>query len=135
MSNVSITPRHAEEIRTGQRCPYCLRRSVLRLHRCWGYMYICVPCDARVGCHKDTRVALGRLANAELRQAKKSAHCWFDPLWKGGHMHRKQAYAWLSATLGIPGEHTHIGMFDLDQCNATIEACKAYFVKLSNDLL
>jgi hypothetical protein len=80
-----------------------------------------------VGTHKNSKEhkPLGRLANAELRAAKKRAHAAFDPLWKSGHMKRGSAYAWLSDTLGIDKKDAHIGMFDVERCNAVVEAVKA----------
>ena len=97
----------------------------------------CAPCDAYVGCHPpvkangkggqgDGTVPLGRLANAELRRWKNSAHRVFDPLWRDGPMRRKQAYQWLAKKLGIEFKDCHIGMFDVQLCKQTVEACKSY---------
>ena len=92
----------------------------------------CAPCDAYVGCHKDgngygdgTR-PLGRLADAELRSAKKAAHAAFDSIWQGGKMKRGEAYAWLSKQLGIPAERTHIGEMDVAECRRVSEICAAH---------
>ena len=114
-------------------CPYCgfsallitgaelyPHRSDLRDKRFWH----CGQDGAWVGCHPGTTKPLGRLANAELRQAKQLAHAEFDPLWKTGQMSRAEAYHWLCGALGIPREETHIGMFDVQQCMATVYACR-----------
>jgi zinc-finger-containing domain len=87
----------------------------------------CKPCDAYVGTHANSadHIALGRLANFELRRAKNAAHSAFDPMWKGGSVNRKTAYSWLSKTLGIKASLCHIGMFDVDQCKAVVKACAA----------
>lgn len=77
--------------------------------------YICEPCDARVGCHADGE-PYGTLANAELRKWRSIAHAEFDPMWQDGYRTRTEAYKWLSDTLGIPKEHCHIGMFDIQTC-------------------
>lgn len=82
--------------------------------------YVCTPCDARVGCHPGTTNALGRLANAELRAAKQSAHAAFDPLWRSGPLKRKDAYYRLSKALGIPFGDCHIGMFDVETCRRVV---------------
>lgn len=82
----------------------------------------CKPCGAHVGCHPDTAIPLGRLANKQLRRAKMDAHNAFDPLWKSKEMTRSQAYAWLAEALGISPANCHIGMFDVDGCNAVIAA-------------
>lgn len=60
-------------------CPYCNQDSKLvtgakiyphlpHLHARWFYQ--CAPCAAYVGCHPDSTLPLGRLANAELRRAR-----------------------------------------------------------------
>ena len=111
-------------------CPYCGKFSKkvtgkeIYPHRndlfklCF---YSCATCDAYVGTHKGTTKPLGRLANKELREAKSVAHRAFDPLWKLGRMKRKEAYKWLAETLNIDAEDCHIGMFDIDMCEAVIK--------------
>lgn len=89
-------------------------------------IWFCSPCQAWVGCHDGTEKPLGRLANAELRQAKIQAHAAFDPLWQRGGMSRREAYGLLSAKMGIPREDTHIGMFDLEQCRKVIEVLREH---------
>jgi hypothetical protein len=79
-------------------------------------IYLCKPCDAYVGVHRNSTVALGRLANADLRKHKKLAHEKFDALWKIGGMSRSDAYSWLSKMLGTEPDFTHIGMFDKEKC-------------------
>lgn len=85
----------------------------------------CQPCSAFVGCHKNSDAKpLGRLANADLRRAKKDAHAAFDPLWKSGKKTRKEAYRWLSQRLEISGELCHIGMFDIFMCHMVMKVCR-----------
>lgn len=88
------------------------------------FFWRCLPCDAYVGTHKDSpnRQPLGRLANAELRRAKRDAHAIFDPLWKLKMMTRSEAYTWLARTLNIEPKDCHIGMFSVEQCRRTIDA-------------
>lgn len=119
-------------------CPYCRTTADLvsggevyphrpDLHEKW--FYRCTPCDARVGCHPDTKEPLGRMANAELRVAKMEAHEYFDMIWKrecAGLMKRKEAYAWLAGAMGIDKNDCHIGMFDLEQCKRVVELSKDY---------
>ena len=66
---------------------------------------------------------LGRLADATLRKWKMAAHASFDPLWKTGPFRgrRKAAYGWLAGQMGLPVEKTHIGMFDVPQCQEVIK--------------
>ena len=115
-------------------CPYCQTNATLIdsaeiYHgKSYGMAWICRPCNAYVGCHKNSRnhMPLGRLANAELRESKKAAHAAFDTIWKGGGQGaRTKAYAWLARTLSIHPEKCHIGMMDVDTCNRVIEVCNA----------
>ena len=114
-------------------CPYCGGKAVLQdsaviYHgKSYGNAWICEnypECDAYVGCHKTGNgdVPLGRLANAELREAKKRAHTWFDPIWKlNKHLTRSEAYGWLAEQLGIHETECHIGKFDVSQCERVCE--------------
>ena len=113
-------------ILTGKICPYCGKDSELIdsseiYGTSYGPMYICRDCDAYVGCYTGTTKALGRLANKELREAKKRAHHYLDQLWKPNKSKRYKTYSWLSNQLGIPREITHIGMSDVEQCNKIAE--------------
>ena len=113
-------------------CPYCGNKSdsvtgnVVYQHRPDLYnkwFYRCVPCDAYVGCHPNTKNPLGRLANAELRKYKSMAHRAFDPIWKTKAMKRSDAYKVLAAEMRIQPSECHIGMFDTAQCKQVIAIC------------
>lgn len=120
------------------RCPYCSNEpelvggNVIYPHRAdlaHLNFYLCRPCNAYVGCHRGTTNPLGRLANAELRQAKMEAHNAFDPLWKfntfyGQRLKRAKAYEWLAGKLGIDAKDCHIGMFDVSTCQRVVEICR-----------
>lgn len=120
-------------------CPYChnpahlVTGQVIYSHRpdLWGYWFwLCAPCEAYVGCHKQgsgTR-PLGRLANRELRDAKQAAHLAFDPLWRNKRkttLTRKEAYTWLAEQLDIDFRDCHIGEFDVIQCRKVVAICAA----------
>lgn len=128
-------------------CPYCesevnlIDSSNIYNGVSYGFIYICsnyTNCKSYVGCHPGTNVALGRLANNELRFWKKEAHKYFDQLWISKKINkiyrvflpdtsnRKKAYIWLSQKLGISIDDTHIGMFDVDTCKKVVEICKPY---------
>ena len=83
---------------SGKICPYCGRETELidssEIYHgvSYGWMYICRPCDAYVGCYNGTTKALGRLADAELRKYKHEAHDVFDLIWKNHLMDRHKAY-------------------------------------------
>lgn len=121
-------------------CPYCTKPServtgkVMYPHRpdlASKIFYRCQPCGAWVGCHPGTETPLGRLADAELRQAKSAAHAAFDPLWKrkaerdgiGKGKARGKGYKWLAQQLGIDPADCHIGMFDAPTCRRVVRIC------------
>lgn len=130
------TPTHLSPI-----CPYCNRPSTLTTgDKVYGtkslakkQIWICEPCDARVGCHGNTAVPLGTLANAELRDWRKHAHLVFDGHWKlAEHRNgcprwkaRTLAYQWLAKKLGIEIGKCHIAMFNVQNCKETIELARA----------
>ena len=121
---MQLTPRQ-QLILQGKICPYCGRDteyvdSAAIYGRSYGMVYLCRECKAYVGVHKGTNKALGRLANAELREWKIKAHGYFDPLWKQGVMGRKDAYKWMSEQLNIPPEYTHIGYFSVETCKQIV---------------
>lgn len=129
-------------------CPYCGNPSVFMASsapvyggRDFGPIYNCSPCDARVGCHKQSLLPLGRLANAELRKAKQAVHGAFDPLWKNVmsayddpgapprvllRIGRTRAYQWLAHHLHIRFDDCHVGMFDLETCHRTVALIYRY---------
>ncbi|WP_213308271.1 zinc-finger-containing protein [Paraburkholderia sacchari] len=122
-------------------CRYCQNPARLVHPGAVGYPYrsdfgpvwICVPCEAWVGCHKGTTNALGGLANAELRDWKMKAHAAFDPLWQAKIRRdgcsrskaRRAGYRWLSEQLGIPPEKTHIGYMSVEECQRVVQVCEA----------
>lgn len=116
-------------------CPYCGKPTEIRdsreiYGRSYGLALICSgfpACDSYVGCHQDSGLPKGTLANAELRIARKQAHAAFDPLWRrpgDKRAHRQRAYAWLTAATGIPADDCHIGMMDVARCRLVIDAIK-----------
>lgn len=124
-------------------CRYCGEAAQLLTFGQSGYPYrasygpswVCVGCDAWVGCHPGTITPLGGLANAELRGWKIQAHAAFDPLWQGKMRRdkcskgraRRAGYEWLAQQLSIPFNKTHIGYMDVDQCKRVVEICNAVF--------
>jgi hypothetical protein len=97
-------------------------------------VWACLPCDAWVGCHRNSKrhAPLGRLANRELRIAKMEAHAAFDPLWRAKvdrdgcskQAARGAAYRWLAEQLQIDRAACHIGMFDEELCWAVVDVCR-----------
>ena len=128
------------DIREGRICPYCGSEpefvdSDAVYSRSYGMIYLCRPCSAWVGVHRGSRKALGRLADADLRERKREGHYYFDNLWRRKMLKdkvskgiaRRGAYAWLSQTMGIDPDQCHIGMMDDTECLAVIMLCKPHY--------
>ena len=109
------------------KCPYCQGTALLVdsaevYGKSYGYVYICRPCNAWVGCKKGTDIPLGTLANDQLRAARLLAHQRFDPVWKRAGVSRTEAYRFLATLLNLPAHHAHIGNCNLEQCKTIIAA-------------
>ena len=87
-------------------------------------IYQCQNCGARVGCHKGTDRPLGKIANEMLRCKRVQAHRAFDSLWMRQGMKRKDAYRWLARKMGLSVKATHIGGFEMAQCQRVIDLCR-----------
>lgn len=92
-------------------------------------VYLCTNCNAYVGVHKGTAKPLGTLANTVLRMKRQEAHRAFDAIWKIQGLTRSEAYEWLSKELGLPKHRTHIGFFNVEQCDKAINVCRTYKIK------
>ena len=115
-------------------CPYCqsptkYADSAIVYGKSYGRILICTAypkCDAFVGCHKDSGLPKGTLANGRLRDARKRAHAAFDALWRSGNMDRSSAYEWLAQEMALPPSVCHIGMMNEAECHAVVSACQVY---------
>lgn len=87
-------------------------------------IYQCQNCNARVGCHKGTTRPLGNVANETLRLKRMETHQIFDNYWRRRGMTRTAAYRWLAKKLRLSVEQTHIGSFEMDQCQQVIDLCR-----------
>ncbi|MCM1297763.1 MAG: DUF3268 family zinc-finger domain-containing protein [Muribaculaceae bacterium] len=94
----------------------------LRLTKEWFYQ--CQNCNARVGCHRGTKRPLGNLANEVLRLKRMETHQVFDGFWRSNGMTRTAAYKWLAERMGLTEAQTHIGGFEMDQCQQVIDICR-----------
>lgn len=108
-------------------CPYCnkpakwVSNAEVYNGKQFGDSYmiwLCAPCGAYVGCHKNTKVPKGTLANKPLRKARVAAHNAIDPLWKSSAYTRKQMYAMLNKHFGM---EVHIGEADESMCAEIIK--------------
>lgn len=64
-------------------------------------------------------------ADYATRQMRIEAHSWFDALWQSGIFSRQRAYKKLAKYLGLSPRKTHIGCFSKEQCERTIDFCRA----------
>ena len=114
---------------TPVRCPFCKKpakwvenKEVYGRNYGKSYMmWLCKPCDAYVGCHKNTKIPLGTMANKETREWRKKAHESFDPIWKNKIMTRNQAYLLLKAHFN---KDVHIGESDIEMCKQIVKFSK-----------
>lgn len=65
-------------------------------------------------------------ANDELRALRRKCHDHFDDLWRNRSPTRTKMYNRLSEYMNLPLEDTHIGMFDIMQCNKVLEFVADY---------
>lgn len=141
MTKIGVVSDNYRLILQGKVCPYCFQPSTYINSESiygtnYGMVYSCTPCQAWVGVHGGTDKALGRLANAQLRELKMQAHRWFDPIAKQGLINninpsfiagvspRAKAYQWLSQQMNIQMEFCHIGMFNEEECLEVIRICQ-----------
>lgn len=131
------------------KCPHCQKRAKLTTGRtvyprrpdlATKVLWICRDCDAWCGVHDNSPrfKALGTPANKELRQLRRQAHSFFDPLWQlkqdrdscARHVARNSGYAWIATKLGIPVEECHIAMFNKEKCQAVVNLCQPFTQRL-----
>jgi hypothetical protein len=93
----------------------------------WPYVYHCEDCNSTVGCHPNTFIPLGLMADRQTRLLRKEAHVAFDPLWRSGLMSRSRAYQWLAEELNIEFKDCHISWLNKRQLRKTIEKATAHF--------
>lgn len=91
------------------------------------YFWICRPCDAFVGCHKngDGQKALGIAANAELRKLRCRIHAIIDHVWRGGRSTRSKVYCDLTMMchhLNILEGQFHTSWLTVTQAKQVIKA-------------
>jgi len=91
--------------------------------------WLCDPCDAFVGVHKNSphNAPFGSLAKRGLRKLRSKAHAIFDPMWKTKCVTRKKAYKLLADKLGVRVEDCHISHFNVEQCEDVIRLCSEIY--------
>lgn len=107
-------------------CPKCNKEAPWvenkeRYGRNYGksYMcYYCKDCDTYVGCHNNTRIPLGTMADKETLEWRMKAHAKLDPIWRSGKKSRKKIYLFLKDAFG---EQVHIGESGIERCKQIIK--------------
>lgn len=87
-------------------------------------MWLCRPCDTRVGCHNNTQEPLGTMAGPVLRAWRVHAHSMLDPIWKSRKCARGDIYAMLAEHFG---REIHMGESDEVTCRGIIEWAQEKF--------
>lgn len=78
-----------------------------------GMCYMCVNCKAYVGVHTGSKIALGILANDEMKKWKIKCHDLFDTFWEDRKGNRNYLYKKLADEMKIERSHCHFGHFNL----------------------
>ncbi len=113
-----------------QKCPFCggkvqytSNAEIYGKEYGNGKCYLCKKCGAYTGVHNNTNIALGVLANKEMRNLKIQCHNIFDKLWKNSK-ERNELYYKLSKIMKIKKEHCHFGHFDKEELKQALELLK-----------
>ena len=84
----------------------------------WGIRYCCPFLGCSVVCWDG---GTSTPADYDTRQARRAAHAAFNPLWQDGRISKGEVYKQLSEFMGLPRKGTHIGYFDIQQCERVIK--------------
>jgi hypothetical protein len=131
-------------------CDYCGAHAVLTRAGDQAYPYredhgpvwLCAPCQAWIGVlARSTRnIPLGRLADAQLRDAKSRLHDTLEPLVAGkvrrdrvnAFEARARAIRWVSTELGFDPLPPNIHALSLDQCQQAIRYVETFIANRRN---
>ena len=116
------------------RCPTCGSTMILRsadgIYRDnpdHTMLYVCKhypECDTYMRTYPGTGIPMGMPANRELRALRIEAHRYFDQLYLGGIMSKKDAYLWLAELLQVPLSQAHISFLGEYYCRKVMEESK-----------
>ncbi len=112
----------------GNEARWCENKEVYGNNLGKSYMcYYCKDCEAYVGCHNNTKVPLGTLANKELRQWRIKTHRTIDGYWKSRICTRRKVYELLKL---IFQKEVHVGSSDIEMCKEIIKATNEKIPKM-----
>lgn len=90
-----------------------------------GFVYYCTKCYAWVGTSpREPKVALGELANKDIRRMRVELHKWFDKLWKNRN-ERKECYDRLAKELGK--QECHFSQMDMSELEKSLSLVKKWW--------
>lgn len=108
-----------------KKCPFCGNKIVFVNNKeiygkSYGNakVYLCRKCNAYTGTHYGTNVAVGVLANKEMRALRVKCHNIFDSIWrscKNTRNKRNRLYEGLAEKMNIDRSHCHFGHFDTEE--------------------
>jgi hypothetical protein len=97
-------------------------------NRLWPYVWRCLDCKAKVGCHPGTDHPLGYMANPYVRRLRAELHDLIDPIWEYKLATRSEIYNWLARELGLEGV-AHISQLPIHQLKLAIKIVSGYVDK------
>jgi hypothetical protein len=103
-------------------CDYCQQPAEVSA-TARGPIWLCIPFDAWVPIYinSNTAAPMGRLANAELREAKRQFNHAMRPIIDMAG--RRRAYEWLATAMGLSPHACDGHRFDLDQARKARQLC------------
>lgn len=113
------------------RCPYCGSKVVYRSadgiyhdNSRGTMLYVCSKypeCDAYVRVHEGTNIPVGTMADYKLRTLRRTAHYYFNQLYKSGTMSKEDAYQWLAYLISASLSQAHIEYLGEYYCQQVVE--------------
>lgn len=97
------------------------------------WVYYCNSCESYVGMHPYTNIALGTLANEEMRNARKLSKEPFQYLYTEKHLSRDEAYTKLAQYMGVDKRSCHFAWFGVEECRYAWIAIKRIYEELGLD--
>jgi len=122
--------------RLGKRCPYCKSKTDYSKSSAevyngqdFGPIFICRPCKAWVGAHKDREEPMGMVCKSDDKLSRVITHAYFDPLWQPASKYqifktRAQAYEMFAREMKLPPALAHIGCLTISECVKLQAICK-----------
>lgn len=120
-------------------CPHCggvvtAEHNSRKYGRAFGqypWIYMCNSCYASVGMHPNTNIALGTLANDEIRAARKACKPPFIRYCNRSKLSRGECYAKLSRAMKLSVKECHFGLFNVEQCSEAKQIVEGWIKDLN----